>query len=90
MSKAYRYTMFSLLYFIQGAILSYFTGFNGIYLISFGVDMKGVGLIGLMVDSLGYPWTFLILAALNLLALPLIPLVFSKRSTEEVWVADAG
>ncbi len=48
MSKAYRYTMFGLLYFIQGAILSYFTGFNGIYLISFGVDMKGVGLIGLI------------------------------------------
>jgi PAT family beta-lactamase induction signal transducer AmpG len=40
--------MFGLLYFIQGAILSYFTGFNGIYLLSFGVDMKGVGLIGLI------------------------------------------
>jgi PAT family beta-lactamase induction signal transducer AmpG len=48
MSKIFRYTMFGLLYFIQGAILSYFTGFNGIYLISFGVDMKGVGLIGLI------------------------------------------
>jgi len=48
MSKSYRYWMFGLLYFIQGAILSYFTGFNGIYLISFGVDMKGVGLIGLI------------------------------------------
>lgn len=48
MSKTFRYTIFGLLYFIQGAILSYFTGFNGIYLISFGVDMKGVGLIGLI------------------------------------------
>ncbi len=48
MNKLFRYTMFGLLYFIQGAILSYFTGFNGIYLISFGVDMKGVGLIGLI------------------------------------------
>lgn len=48
MSKAYRYTIFGLLYFIQGAILSYFTGFNGIYLLSFGVSMKGVGLIGLI------------------------------------------
>lgn len=48
MSKTYRYTIFGLLYFIQGAILSYFTGFNGIYLLSFGVDMKGVGLIGLI------------------------------------------
>ncbi len=48
MSKTYRYVIFGLLYFIQGAILSYFTGFNGIYLISFGVSMKGVGLIGLI------------------------------------------
>ena len=48
MSKTFRYIIFGLLYFIQGAILSYFTGFNGIYLLSFGVDMKGVGLIGLI------------------------------------------
>ncbi|MEA3328082.1 MAG: MFS transporter [Chloroflexota bacterium] len=48
MSKTYRYLMFSLLYFIQGAIMSFFMGFNGIYLISFGVSMKGVGLIGLI------------------------------------------
>lgn len=48
MSKAFRYVIFSLLYFIQGAILSYFTGFNALYLQSFGVDMKGVGLVGLI------------------------------------------
>lgn len=48
MKKPFRFVIFGLLYFIQGAILSYFTGFNGIYLISFGVDMKGVGLIGLI------------------------------------------
>lgn len=48
MSKTFRYVIFGLLYFIQGAILSYFTGFNGIYLLSFGVDMAGVGLIGLI------------------------------------------
>lgn len=48
MSKRYRYLIFGLLYFIQGAILSYFTGFNGIYLLSFGADMKAVGLIGLI------------------------------------------
>jgi PAT family beta-lactamase induction signal transducer AmpG len=48
MSKTYRFVIFGLLYFIQGAILSYFTGFNGIYLLSFGVDMAGVGLIGLI------------------------------------------
>lgn len=48
MKKPFRFLVFGLLYFIQGAILSYFTGFNGIYLLSFGVDMKGVGLIGLI------------------------------------------
>jgi len=48
MGKTYRFLLFGSLYFIQGAILSFFTGFNGIYLISFGVDMKGVGLIGLI------------------------------------------
>jgi len=48
MSKTFRFIIFGWLYFIQGAILSYFTGFNGIYLISFGVSMKGVGLIGLI------------------------------------------
>jgi PAT family beta-lactamase induction signal transducer AmpG len=46
--KSFRFIIFGLLYFIQGAILSFFTGFNGIYLLSFGVDMKGVGLIGLI------------------------------------------
>jgi PAT family beta-lactamase induction signal transducer AmpG len=48
MRKSFRYVIFGLLYFIQGAIMSYFTGFNGIYLLSFGVDMKGVGLIGMI------------------------------------------
>ncbi len=48
MSKKFRYLIFGLLYFIQGAILSYFTGFNGIYLLDFGVSMKRVGLIGLI------------------------------------------
>jgi len=48
MSKTYRFILFGTLYFIQGAILSYFTGFNGIYLLSFGVPMSGVGLIGLI------------------------------------------
>ena len=48
MSKTYRFLIFGLLYLIQGAILSYFTGFNGIYLISFGASMSQVGLIGLI------------------------------------------
>ena len=39
-----RYTAFALLYFSQGAILSYFTSLNAIYLLSFGLTMSQVGL----------------------------------------------
>jgi len=48
MNKTYRYLIFGFLYFIQGAIMSFFLGFNGIYLMSFGISMKRVGLIGLI------------------------------------------
>ena len=48
MAKSYRFIIFSLLYFIQGSIMSFFTGFNALYLLSFGVDMSDVGLIGLI------------------------------------------
>ena len=48
MSRTYRFLIFSLLYFIQGSIMSFFTGFNALYLLSFGVDMSAVGLIGLI------------------------------------------
>ena len=46
MSKAQRYTMFALLYFAEGAIMSYFTSLNSLYLQSFGLDMGQVGIIG--------------------------------------------
>lgn len=41
---------------------------------------QGVGLAlgGLLVDKIGYPPTFIVFAALNLLALPLLPVVFGK------------
>jgi PAT family beta-lactamase induction signal transducer AmpG len=39
-----RYTAFALLYFAQGAILSYFTSLNAIYLLSFKLTMSQVGL----------------------------------------------
>ena len=45
-SKAGRYTMFALLYFAQGAILSYFTALNALYLLSFDLTMSQVGLFG--------------------------------------------
>ncbi len=41
---------------------------------------QGVGLAlgGLLADKIGYPPTFIVFAALNLLALPLLPVVFGK------------
>ena len=46
MNKALRYTMFGLLYFVQGAILSFFTALNAIYLLSFNVSMAQIGIMG--------------------------------------------
>lgn len=46
MSKTARYAMFALLYFAQGAVLSYFTALNSIYLLGFDLTMSQIGLIG--------------------------------------------
>ena len=42
----------------------------------------GLAVTGLMVDSVGYPWTFIIIAGLNLFALPLIPTVFQRKASQ--------
>lgn len=44
-SKFFRYSMFGLLYFAQGSVLSYFTALNAIYLLSFNISMSKIGLI---------------------------------------------
>jgi len=44
-SKLFRYSMFGLLYFAQGSVLSYFTALNAIYLLSFNLSMSRIGLI---------------------------------------------
>ena len=46
MSRALRYTMFGLLYFTQGTVLSYFTALNGLYFLSRGLSMTDVGVFG--------------------------------------------
>jgi PAT family beta-lactamase induction signal transducer AmpG len=46
MSKPIRYSMFALLYFAQGSIMAYFTALNAMYLLTFGLDMGKVGIIG--------------------------------------------
>jgi PAT family beta-lactamase induction signal transducer AmpG len=43
-NKTLRYTRFAALYFVQGAILSYFTALNALYLLSFDVSMSQIGL----------------------------------------------
>ena len=39
----------------------------------------GLAVTGALVDSLGYPITFILLAVFNLLAFPLIPIVFQRK-----------
>jgi len=43
-SKALRYTMFGLLYFTQGTVLSYFTALNALYLLERGLTMTNIGI----------------------------------------------
>jgi MFS transporter, PAT family, beta-lactamase induction signal transducer AmpG len=45
-TKTLRYSMYALLYFAQGAILSYFTALNALYLLSFDLSMSQVGIFG--------------------------------------------
>ncbi len=44
---------------------------------------SGIGLAGggLLTDWIGYRWTFVVFALLNLAALPLLPMIFRKRDT---------
>jgi PAT family beta-lactamase induction signal transducer AmpG len=43
-SKWLRYSLFALLYFTQGTILSYFTALNALYFLSRGLSMTSVGI----------------------------------------------
>ena len=42
----------------------------------------GLALSGILVDGIGYKLTFVVIAVLNLIALPLIPLVFKRGETK--------
>ncbi len=44
--KSSRYAMFAMLYFAQGAVLSYFTALNALYLLQFDLSMSQIGLVG--------------------------------------------
>ncbi|NTV35854.1 MAG: hypothetical protein HGA53_02780, partial [Anaerolineaceae bacterium] len=43
-NRTLRYTMFALLYFTQGTVLSYFTALNALYLLSRGITMTNIGI----------------------------------------------
>ena len=43
----------------------------------------GLGLSGAMVDSIGYRWTFVVIGALNLIAIPLLSTIFSNKQSME-------
>ena len=45
-TKWIRYAMFALIYFAQGAIVSYFSALNPLYLQGFQLEMSTIGLIG--------------------------------------------
>lgn len=45
-TRRLRYLTFGLLYFAQGAILSYFTALNALYLLSFDLSLTQIGLFG--------------------------------------------
>jgi MFS transporter, PAT family, beta-lactamase induction signal transducer AmpG len=47
-SKAFRYTMFGLLYFTQGTVLGYFVSLNALYLLDRGLTMANVGIFSLI------------------------------------------
>jgi len=46
MKKTLKYSMFAMIYFSQGAIMSFFTALNALYLQSFGLGMEKIGIIG--------------------------------------------
>src|SRR5512133_1706141 len=50
-SPSLRYATFGLLYFAEGAILSYFTSLNALYLLSFKLTMSQVGLFSAIAVS---------------------------------------
>jgi PAT family beta-lactamase induction signal transducer AmpG len=49
----------------------------------------GMALSGVFADSVGFRWAFVILTLVNLMALPLLPIVFSKKEvTPKIVAAD--
>jgi PAT family beta-lactamase induction signal transducer AmpG len=60
-------------------------------LMAFSNVAQGVGmaLSGVLADSVGFRWTFIILVAFNVLVLPLLPVIFGRREAEQMQPASA-
>jgi predicted MFS family arabinose efflux permease len=52
------------------------------------MSQVGLSLSGVAVDTIGYRYTFVVIALLNLLALPLLPVIF-RRSAKPATAAAA-
>jgi predicted MFS family arabinose efflux permease len=44
----------------------------------------GMALSGVLADGIGFRWTFVVLALVNVLAVPLLPALFGRRSCDPV------
>ena len=68
-TRWFRALLFGSIYFIEGAVLTYFSGFNALYLRSFDVSYSLIGIAG-----------GIVLSVLNLLTLPLVPRIFQAAA----------
>ena len=80
-TKWFRALRFGSIYFIEGAVLTYSSGFNALYLRSFDVSYSLIGIAG-----------GIVLSVLNLLTLPLVPRIFQAAALapRSAHTCDAG
>jgi predicted MFS family arabinose efflux permease len=50
----------------------------------------GLGVTGVMADTLGFRWSFVVIALLNILALPLITIIFPRKAYPSVELNNIG
>ncbi|HKJ26525.1 MAG TPA: MFS transporter, partial [Anaerolineales bacterium] len=44
----------------------------------------GMALSGVLADTVGFRWTFVVLAAINFIAIPMLPIVFNRAHPETI------
>jgi PAT family beta-lactamase induction signal transducer AmpG len=48
----------------------------------------GLGITGVMADNLGFRWSFVVIALLNILALPLMGIIFTRKAKPAVELSN--